>query len=167
MCVQQQVCSAGSDPTFCACLVASGTLRHDEQPNLHDVVYGSRASGYVYSRLLIYACTSSNCTCISGDVVLISNPTTPPINASAIPPFDNAAASSYIQILLSSYTFETAIYTFYKVCALWLFPACCILLLFIGSRRFSMVFSRVAGRLARLRDPAQPSARRPEQHCGL
>lgn len=51
----------------------------------------------------------------TGDIVPIANPVTPPINASAIPPFDGAAGSSYIQILLSSYTFETAIYTFYKV----------------------------------------------------
>ena len=105
-------------PHLFARLVASGALRHDEQPNIHDVVHGSRASGYVESLSLICACASSTSpyrACISGDVVPISNPTTPPINASAIPPFDNAAASSYIQILLSSYTFETAIYTFYKV----------------------------------------------------
>lgn len=51
---------------------------------------------------------------LQGDIVPIANPVTPPINTSAIPPFDAAAASSYVQVLLSSYTFETAIYTYYE-----------------------------------------------------
>jgi hypothetical protein len=96
---------------------------------------------------------------------------TPPINASAIPPFDGAAGSSYIQILLSSYTFETAIYTFFKVIVLTCPdpPRRTLLRLFgaVLSPASLTPMPCAAGRLARLRAPSQPGARRPEQHRGL
>jgi hypothetical protein len=50
----------------------------------------------------------------AGDIVPIANPATPPITPPDLPPFDNSAASKYIQVLLSSYTFETGLYTFYE-----------------------------------------------------
>lgn len=73
-------------------------------------------------------------SCFAADIVLESNPVTPPITPPNLPPFDSAAASYYIQvclfhthplnhwdavlpllqILVSSYTPETGLYTLYE-----------------------------------------------------
>lgn len=61
---------------------------------------------------------------LQGDVVPIANPVPPPITPPALPPFNPASANNYLQMQLSSYTFDSAAYTFYQAgVAQWTIPS--------------------------------------------
>lgn len=61
---------------------------------------------------------------VEGDVVPIAAPVSPPITPPALPAFNPATADHYLQMQLSSYTFLSAVYTFYSANLLeWNIPS--------------------------------------------
>lgn len=77
---------------------------------------------------------------LQGDVVPIANPVTPPITPPALPPFNAAAGGYYLQMQLSSYTFESALYAFNAADLLyWQLPSTSIPLGFNDSNTYVVV----------------------------
>lgn len=58
---------------------------------------------------------------LQGDVVPVANPVSPPIPSPTLPPFNPASGANYLQMQLSSYTFVSAVYSFFTAGVLnWL-----------------------------------------------